>query len=126
MPDPVTLTSITNKQKMVGLQLKTVDTNGNQVALPNSAPIPSFDQQGVVEVQNMTADPSASPANSVWTFDIVGLQPSSGPVTISMQTHQSNGTAGFIKPLLIQVTLDPSIPGPAADFVVTPGQVVSQ
>lgn len=123
---PGDLGTITTKQKITGNALVTRDANNNQVALPSGDPIPAFDQQGIVEVQNLVSDPNATPAHSRFTFDVLALgTPSNGPMTIQMQTHQANGNAGFIDPVTITVTLDPSTPGPATHFDVTPGTVSS-
>jgi hypothetical protein len=120
------LGSITNLQKMTGVLLKCEDINGNVVALP-SAPDPIVDQQQSASIANVTKVPNQSPDGSQYTFDVVGgPNPSNGPVTITVQTHQANGDAGFSQQMQITITEDPSIPGPPAQFVVTPGTIAAQ
>ena len=88
------LGTITNLQKMTGVLLATQDANGNPVAL-SGLPNPAADQSQSVSFANMTAVPNATPANSQFTFDIIGTGVSNGAVTITIQTQQSNGDAGF-------------------------------
>ena len=126
MPTPFALPDLMIGQKLVGTVLTTTDTNTppNVVPLPNSPPIPTVTQSGVLSVMNMQEVAGDDPTLSKWQFDILaGPGVSSGVVTINMQTHQSNGTAGFVKPLTLNILPNPSIPGPAADFTVTPGTI---
>ena len=119
------LGTITNLQKMTGVLLATQDANGNPVAL-SGLPNPAADQSQSVSFANMTAVPNATPANSQFTFDIIGTGVSNGAVTITIQTQQSNGDAGFSQQCQITVIEDPSIPGPPAQFVITAGTIVHQ
>ena len=121
------LGSITNLQKMTGVLLQTQDANGNPVSLPGGLPQLSVDQSQSASIQNFAQVAGATPANSQFTCDIVGgPNPSTGPVTITIQTHLANGDAGFSQQMQITVTEDPSIPGPASQFVVTPGSIGPQ
>lgn len=121
------LGTITNLEKMVGIKLVSKDANGNVVPLPNGqVPVPAFDQQQVVSIANMVAT-SDLPANSTFTCDAIGgPNPSTGPVTIEFQTHNANGTQGYTENVTITIALDPSIPGPSTQLVVTPGTVEAQ
>lgn len=106
--NPQDLGSISNLEKQTGVKLVAKDANGNIVPLPNAqVPIPAFSQQQVVSVANMIATDDL-PANSTFTCDVIGgPNPSVGPVTVT-------------------ITLDPSIPGPATQLVVTPGVIGPQ
>lgn len=125
--NPQDLGSISNLEKQTGVKLVAKDANGNIVPLPNAqVPIPAFSQQQVVSVANMIATDDL-PANSTFTCDVIGgPNPSVGPVTINFQTHNANGTQGFTEPVTVTITLDPSIPGPATQLVVTPGVIGPQ
>lgn len=115
-----TLNPITNLQTRQTVKVVCQDVNGNVVPLPNGqVPQASFSQNGVASVVNMVAT-SDTPANSAFTFDVVGgPNPSDGAVTIHLQTHKANGTSGFQEDLSIVVNLDPSIPGDPSQLVVT-------
>lgn len=122
-----TLPNITNRKRMNGVTLVCKDVNGNVVPLPNGqVPQPSYDQNGVVSVENMAATADL-PENSTFTCDVVGgPNASNGAVTINFQTHRANGNAGFTEPVQIVVDVDPSIPGDPSQLVVTPGTIVPQ
>lgn len=119
------LGTITNLERMNGVTIKVTDDDPtpNQVSL-TGLPNPVANQNGVVTFVNMAADPAAAPPNSKFTFDIVSVAPSSGALTINIETHQANGTQGFTEPVTLVVELDPNIPGNPAHLVVTPGSIV--
>jgi hypothetical protein len=123
------LGTITTNQKMVGVLLVTEDSDPtpNVVALPGGLPQPTDDQPTAATIENVAVVPNTPVPNSQFTFDVVsGAVASNGPVNISVNTHQANGDAGFSWPLTITVVLDPELPGAAAQFLVTPGTIVSK
>ena len=124
-PNVIDLGSITNLQTMQGILLNITDghTPPNAVAL-TQAPNIIVDQNSALAIKNVKPVSGATPPMSAFTFDAVGVAPSSGAVNITAQTLQPNGDAGFSGLMQLTVTLDPSTPGPASEMVVTVGTII--
>lgn len=116
------LGTITTKQKMIGVKLVAQDANGNVVPSFNGLSLTAT-PVGVVSFANQTQT-SDLPADSTFTVDIVGQ--SVGQATIVADGQQGNFQPHFDTSFTIEVTLDPSTPGPPTTWIVTPGTIVSQ
>ena len=58
----------------------------------------------------------------MFTFDLTGVAPSVGPVTLSIVGSQGNFQPTFTTTAQITVTLDPTTPGVPVQWAVTPGK----
>jgi hypothetical protein len=120
------LGSITNLETMTGVEFVAEDGNGHIVPSFNGLTL-TADQASCVEFDNLVAVAATdtNPAGSTFKVDIKGKAVSTGPVTITAKGQQGNFQPVFTTPVTIEVTLDPSLPGPPTNWVVTPGTIVS-
>lgn len=121
----VNLGTITNLQTLRGIRLASFDDNSHEVPVDNGFQF-SADQPGCIMFSGSGPDQAAVPAGSAFFIDIIGKQPSDGPVTITFTGQKPGSGAPFTSQAQITITLDPSLPGQPTNWQITPGTVVAQ